>query len=119
MKNLEISMLLDFYSNLLTDKQRDMLDLYYNQDLSLAEISESIGITRQAVRDSIKRGEQVLLDLENKLKVAHRFKIMQNNLDKVLVQVDNILNYNQANSNISEINKYAKNIQQIVKELSD
>ena len=54
-KNLEISFLLDFYGDMLTDKQRDVVELYYNEDLSLAEIAAHSGITRQGVRDSIKR----------------------------------------------------------------
>ena len=56
-KNLEISFLLDFYGDMLTDKQRDVVELYYNEDLSLAEIAAHSGITRQGVRDSIKRAE--------------------------------------------------------------
>ena len=56
-KNLEVAYLLDYYGGMLTEKQREVVDLYYNEDLSLAEISEHAGITRQGVRDSIKRGE--------------------------------------------------------------
>ena len=63
-KNLEISFLLDFYGDMLTDKQRDVVELYYNEDLSLAEIAAHSGITRQGVRDSIKRAEGQLLEYE-------------------------------------------------------
>ena len=66
-KNLDVAVLLDFYGAMLTDKQRDAIDLYYNQDLSLSEIAELQNITRQGVRDSIKRGEVFLYDLEDKL----------------------------------------------------
>ena len=66
-KNLNVAVLLDFYGNMLTDKQRDAIDLYYNQDLSLSEIAEHQEITRQGVRDSIKRGEVYLFELEDKL----------------------------------------------------
>lgn len=69
-KNLEIALLLDYYGELLTPKQRNVIDLYYNQDLSLGEIAEQENITRQGVRDSIKRGEQTLTELERTLKVA-------------------------------------------------
>jgi len=67
-------MLLDFYGELLTEKQREAMDLYYNEDLSLAEIAEPLDISRQGVRDSIKRGEKQLEDLENTLGLAKRFR---------------------------------------------
>jgi len=72
-KNLGISMLLDFYKELLTDKQTDSLDLYYNQDLSLSEIAEHLHITRQGVRDNIKRGEKQLLEYEESLNLVGKF----------------------------------------------
>lgn len=72
-KDLTMSMLMDFYGQLLTDKQRDTIDLYYNEDLSLSEIAEETGISRQGVRDSIKRGERLLNDYESKLGLAQRF----------------------------------------------
>ncbi|MDE6594129.1 MAG: DNA-binding protein [Oscillospiraceae bacterium] len=71
-KNLHIALLLDYYGGLLTQKQRDLVDLYYNEDLSLGEIAEQENITRQGVRDSIKRGEQALAEYENILKFAAR-----------------------------------------------
>ena len=73
-KNLEISLLLDFYGEMLTDKQRDMVDYYYNDDLSLSEIAENEGITRQGVRDSIKRAEAQMLEMEDRLGLARRFR---------------------------------------------
>ena len=76
-KNLEVSVLLDFYSELLTEKQRDVIDLYYNEDLSLAEIAEHENITRQGVRDSIKRGEQVLFEMESALRLAEKSRRLE------------------------------------------
>lgn len=75
-KNLEISLLLDFYGDMLTEKQRDMVDYYYNDDLSLAEIAENEGITRQGVRDSIKRAEAQMLEMEERLGLSKRFTSM-------------------------------------------
>lgn len=66
-KNLGVSDLIDVYGELLTDKQRDMLELYYNDDLSLSEIAEHYDITRQGVHDSIKRGEESLREYERVL----------------------------------------------------
>lgn len=71
-KNLKVALLLDYYSPMLTEKQRDVIDLYYNEDLSLAEIAEHESITRQGVRDSIKRGEQTLFELEDALGLAEK-----------------------------------------------
>ena len=65
-KNVKIGMLLDIYGELLTDKQQDILDLYYNQNLSLAEIAEEMSVTRQAVRDSIVKGENKLFRIRRK-----------------------------------------------------
>ena len=65
-KNVKVGMLLDLYGEMLTDKQKDILDLYYNDNLSLAEISEDVGITRQAVRDSIVKGENKLFRIRRK-----------------------------------------------------
>lgn len=62
-----ISSLLDIYGAMLSENQRDVLDLYYNGDLSLSEIGEDTGITRQGVRDAIKKGEAKLLEFEEKL----------------------------------------------------
>lgn len=62
-----ISRLVDIYGNALSARQRDVVDLYYNEDLSLAEISEHCGITRQGVRDAIRHGVDALNELENAL----------------------------------------------------
>ncbi len=82
-KNLELSYLIDFYGDVLTEKQRDVMEQYYNDDLSLAEIAENFGITRQGVRDSIKRGEAILLDLEDKVGFARRYKDLQTGLQRL------------------------------------
>ena len=75
-KNLEIALLLDFYGDMLTEKQRNMVDYYYNDDLSLSEIAENEGITRQGVRDSIKRAESQMLEMEERLGLSARFRRM-------------------------------------------
>lgn len=71
---IQFCILLDFYGDMLTEKQRDVIDLYYNEDLSLSEIAEHENITRQGVRDSIKRGEQTMLELEEKFHLVERSK---------------------------------------------
>ena len=81
-KNLQIAVLLDYYGELLTEKQRDFISLYYDEDLSLAEIAENEGITRQGVRDSIKRAETLLFEMEEKLGFAKRFEKINENADR-------------------------------------
>ena len=71
-KNLEITVLYDFYGDLLTEKQQEVIELYYNEDLSLAEIAEREGVTRQAVRDLGRRTESQLEGFEQKLHFARR-----------------------------------------------
>ena len=88
-KNLEISYLLEFYKNTLTEKQQSILELYYNDDLSLAEISEIVGITRQGVRDCIKRGESQLIELEEKLMLARKFKVIEGKADEIKKLISN------------------------------
>ena len=73
-KDLNMSYLLDFYGNVLTEKQRDMMQQYYNMDLSLSEIADNFGITRQGVRDSIKRGENILTELEEQVGFAEKYR---------------------------------------------
>ena len=82
-KNLAYSVLLDFYGSVLTEKQRVILTEYYDEDLSLAEIAENLGITRQGVRDAIKHGEAALDELEAKLGNARRHAQMQADLDRL------------------------------------
>ncbi len=72
-KDMKFSLLLDFYGALLTDKQASALDGYYNQDLSLAEIADEMGISRQGVMAFIKQGERHLCQFEEKLGLAGRF----------------------------------------------
>lgn len=76
-KELKFVMLLDCYGELLTEHQRDVMELYYCEDLSLSEIGSPLGITRQAVRALIKRTEQLLLNYEEKLGFAERLGNMK------------------------------------------
>lgn len=95
-KNLGISVLLDHYGAMLTDKQRDVIDLYYNQDLSLAEIAEHEGISCQGVRDNIKRGEAFLLEMEEKLHLAQKMGDLLEVIETVNQLCDEIERENRA-----------------------
>lgn len=72
-----MTMLFDFYGEILTDRQKEFFDLYYNEDLSLAEIAENYGISRQGVRDVIVRAEAAMTELEDKTGLIRRFMQMQ------------------------------------------
>ena len=74
---LQMTLLLDYYGELLTEKQKTCFDLYYNQDLSLGEIAEEAGISRQGVHDSLARAEATLLDFEQKLGCVARENRLQ------------------------------------------
>ena len=89
-KNVNISILMDFYGQLLTLKQLDAMDLYYNDDLSLSEIALELGISRQGVRDSIKRGEKQLYELEEKLGLVKRFNDISKNIDIMNSVIDSL-----------------------------
>lgn len=77
------SMLLDFYGELLTSKQRECYDLHYNDDLSLAEIAEQLGISRQGVWDNIRRADAALRDIEEKTGLIRRFSHTQQSLERL------------------------------------
>jgi len=82
-KNVRIALLYDFYGDILTAKQSDCIDLYYNEDLSLSEISRHLNITRQGVLDNIKRAEAALVKMEDKLKLVEKFSDIHVKLDEI------------------------------------
>ena len=84
---LRQTMLLDFYGELLTERQRLCMDLHYNEDLSLAEIAEQCGISRQGVWDNIRRGESALEDIEEKTGLLRRFEENRSALENVREQI--------------------------------
>ena len=94
-KNVEISMLCQIYGKVLTEKQYEVLNDYYNNDLSLSEIAENNNITRQAVRDIIKKGENKLYELEERIgfmnKILEEEKVLAN-IQEHLTEVLNRLN---------------------------
>lgn len=103
-KNYEIATLIDFYGEMLTAKQRDFLEYYYYDDLSLSEIAENEGITRQGVRDAIKRAETQLNEMESRLGMAKRFEDMRSGLNEIIDCANQIAEYNLRHSLSKEIN---------------
>ena len=85
MKNqtYRMTMLYDFYGELLTDRQKEFFDYYYNDDLSLSEIAENAGISRQGVRDVIVRAEAIMQEFEDKTHLIRRFEQMRGHIDAI------------------------------------
>ena len=110
-KNVKISMLCQIYGKLLTKKQLEILTDYYNNDLSLSEIAENNQITRQAVRDIIKKGENKLLKLEEKLLFMEKTMKQEKLLQEVLNELSKI-------EDASSDKKIEKILNHVRKELS-
>ncbi len=119
MKDLSVSLLLDFYGKVLTDKQRDALELYYNEDLSLAEIAQHTGITRQGVRDSIKRGETILRELEQKLGFYEKYHDIGGVAENVINLSENIRQINLRHNKSAEISEFCGDIVRLVRPLTE
>jgi predicted DNA-binding protein YlxM (UPF0122 family) len=81
---IKVAMLLDFYGQLLTERQYQILDLYYNSDYSLSEIASMLNISRQGVYDGVKKGKHTLNEFEGKLGLAKRFSRHEENLKDIL-----------------------------------
>lgn len=105
LKNLNFGYLLDFYRKVLPDRTAEMIDLYYNEDLSLAEIADNFGITRQGVRDAIKRGEDELTKLEENLKLTEKIERLDFEIEKLkkIAQDKNYTDILKISDKLSEI----------------
>lgn len=109
-KNMDVSLLFDFYGEMLTEKQRDVIEQYYNQDLSLSEIAENAGISRQGVRDSVKRAELQLFEMEERLGLAARLRDMNTALKSIAAAAVAIGAENDRVSGPTSINENADRI---------
>ena len=118
-KTVEIALLFSFYGKMLTDRQADTVDLYYNEDLSLSEVGVELGISRQGVRDNLKRAEAILYDTEERLGLVKRFL----GIKKKLSEIDRIIADIEASPESRElsvkIKKQINSILTIVGEIND
>ena len=89
-KNVKISILCQLYGKLLSEKQLEFIDDYYNNDLSLSEIAENHSITRQAVRDMLKKGEKKLFEYEEKLLFMKRMLNQEKKIEEILLELTKI-----------------------------
>ena len=111
-----MSLLFDFYGDLLTDKQKELSDLYYNEDLSLTEIAEHAEISRQGVRDAIVRAESILRDIEDKVGLVKKYSGYEGKLIKIREEAGYIASLNADLKNY-EISKHTQSIIDTVGEL--
>ena len=102
-KNVKVSILLDFYGKLLTEKQFKLLDDYYNNDLSLSEVAENENITRQAVRDNLKNGENNLLEYESKLGLMEKTLNQEKVLESIIQDIEGAKDGEEALKLLSKI----------------
>ncbi len=109
-KDLRITFLLDFYGDMLTEKQREVVECYYNEDLSLAEIAEAKGI---------KRAEQQLLEMEERLGLAKRFRSVQEELTQICDHALQIEAENEKNGGDPVIRQNVESILRSAKKLTD
>ena len=109
-KNIKISILCQIYGKLLTEKQYQVLDDYYNNDLSLSEIAENLNITRQAVRDNLKKGENKLFEYEEKLNVMKKTMEQEEKIAIVLSEIAKI----QSKSSDKEVGKILEHIHNVL-----
>lgn len=107
-EKVKISILLEIYGNLLTKKQKELLEDYYNEDLSLSEIAENNLITRQAVRDNLKKGEKKLFEYEEKLGIMKKNIMQEEQIANILAQIAKI-NSKDSDKEIARVLEDVKN----------
>ena len=115
MKNqaYRMAMLFDFYGDLLTERQREFYDLYYNEDLSLAEIAENYGISRQGVRDVIVRAEAAMTEIEDKTHIIRRFQQSKTAIAAINSAADRLLQcVDRRSYDDAELDKIARTIKE-------
>lgn len=109
-ETLQMTMLFDFFGELLTEKQRRYFDLYYNEDLSLSEIAENEGISRQGVRDIIVRAESILVKMEAKTGVIRKYAEGQKDIALIEGYAEEILVLNNARFKNGRLHELTNNI---------
>ena len=117
-KDMSFSYLLDFYAPALTEKQREIVEMYYYNDYSLAEIADNCGITRQGARDAIKRSETIINDLEYRLGFAKQYEQTKAELEKISVLAKKIIKENSQYGTNDYIHRYAENILKSVNDIA-
>ena len=116
--HLELCLLFDFYGEMLTEKQRELFDLYYNEDLSLSEIAEHAGITRQGVRDAVVRAEHTLTALEDKLHLVSRYGKIDQHVEALGQEIKMLSHINANYMQNAEIGKILTHMQEHIRAIT-
>lgn len=109
-KILFLTMLFDFYGELITKKQKDIFELYHLNDFSLNEIASEFNISRQAVLDSIKRTEKSLMQYEEKLSLVAKYTKQKENINKLINKLENINSSQSLNNIINDLKNDLSNL---------
>lgn len=118
----QVSLLYDFYGQLLTNRQRDTMELYYGENLSLAEIAEEFDISRQGVSDSLKNGVKALNEYESKLGLVNKLQTTNHAISKIDEIIDNIitrLSNDEAGNSTEQTVKELRTVKDIIDKLED
>ena len=99
---VEMCLLFDFYGAMLTQRQQEIFDLYYNDDLSLSEISEQMQISRQAVRDSVTRSKNLMIGFEQRLGLVRRFQENSEAFQRIHTIASELLELNRSEKRSAE-----------------
>lgn len=113
-KNLYFSKLLDFYSSVLKERQKEVMNLYYNKDFSLSEIADNIGISKQGVRDIIKRSELLLLECDANFNIIKKTEYIQKNLEEILIACETLKKC-IVNNDLKNLEKNVNLIEEVTK----
>jgi uncharacterized protein len=107
-------LLLDFYGHLITKRQYEILDMYFNNDYSLSEISDYLGISRQGVYDNIKKGRSMLDNFENKLGMIKKHIMRKQLADKIINDINTMFKNETDTENRHKTEVLIKNIKELV-----
>lgn len=116
-KMIEIGLLFEQYKELLTDKQREIVSLYYEEDYSLGEISENLNVSRQGVYDTLKRSEKILRDYEDKLKLVSKLQEQEEFVKLVENKIVDIKQDLLQNRDCANLIPKVENIEDICREM--
>ena len=107
------SLLYDFYGELLTERQKEVMELYNEENLSLAEIAEEFGISRQGVHDALHKAQKALEDYEQKLGLVERFSATREALSTISTEIDGVIDMAAAGNLSRQLKHIRSEIEQL------